>query len=327
MALPLDNAAWQQLDRALLDMARPGRGRLVYVPNVGNAGDALIATAAWQRFDRLGLRPMVVRRSQLQPGDRAIYAGGGNLVPEYRDCELFLHRCLKVGVSAAIVLPHSIRGHAELLRSLDARFTLVCREQPGLRYVTEVAQTCHCFFAPDLALGIDVAKLFATCRGRPALGAGFARIPRQLLKYWSWKRRIRRVLPDSTGRLTVFRCDAERMPGLSGNPEYDLSNHYGSPFRMRGEADQVSFDFLQVIDRARIVETNRLHVGIGAALLGKEVILHDNSYGKLGAVFEASLQGTENLRLVSKKTSGAAQQTWPQISATGGPCPGPLSKP
>ncbi len=96
---------------------------------------------------------------------------------------------------------------------------------------------------------------------------------------------------------------------------------------MRGEADQVSFDFLQVIDRARIVETNRLHVGIGAALLGKEVILHDNSYGKLGAVFEASLQGTENLRLVSKKTSGAAQQTWPQISATGGPCPGPLSKP
>lgn len=77
---------------------------------------------------------------------------------------------------------------------------------------------------------------------------------------------------------------------------------------MRGEADQVSFDFLQVIDRARIVETNRLHVGIGAALMGKEVILHDNSYGKLGAVFEASLRGTDTVSLASEKAPGAARQ-------------------
>jgi exopolysaccharide biosynthesis predicted pyruvyltransferase EpsI len=44
-----------------------------------------------------------------------------------------------------------------------------------------------------------------------------------------------------------------------------------------------------VLDRATAIRTNRLHVGIGAALLGKQVELSDNSYGKIKAVYAASL--------------------------------------
>lgn len=39
------------------------------------------------------------------------------------------------------------------------------------------------------------------------------------------------------------------------------------------------------------IRTNRLHVGIVGALLGKRVVLHDNSYGKNRAVWEHSLAG------------------------------------
>jgi exopolysaccharide biosynthesis predicted pyruvyltransferase EpsI len=38
------------------------------------------------------------------------------------------------------------------------------------------------------------------------------------------------------------------------------------------------------------VATDRLHVGIGAALLGKTCRLHDNSYGKNRAVYDHSIR-------------------------------------
>ena len=42
------------------------------------------------------------------------------------------------------------------------------------------------------------------------------------------------------------------------------------------------------------IVTNRLHVAITAALLGKDVEVYDNSYGKLKAVWNASLKSFSN---------------------------------
>lgn len=41
-----------------------------------------------------------------------IYAGGANLTPDYPHCAWFLRRCPTVRVKEAMVLPHTIRGHA-----------------------------------------------------------------------------------------------------------------------------------------------------------------------------------------------------------------------
>ncbi len=50
-------------------------------------------------------------------------------------------------------------------------------------------------------------------------------------------------------------------------------------------------DFLAIADRYDEIRTDRLHVAIAGALLGKRVLLHDNSYGKNRAVWEHSVAG------------------------------------
>ena len=47
---------------------------------------------------------------------------------------------------------------------------------------------------------------------------------------------------------------------------------------------------LMAVDCADAIITDRLHVGIAAALMGKEVFLLDNTYGKLSGVYNHSLK-------------------------------------
>ena len=56
--------------------------------------------------------------------------------------------------------------------------------------------------------------------------------------------------------------------------------------------------FLAMIDTVDVVVTDRLHVGICGYLLGKEVVLIDNSYGKLSSVYQYSCQEFENVALI-----------------------------
>ena len=85
------------LARCLRDFAARAQD-LCYVPNVGNVGDALIASGAWQFFDAIGLRPRIVHATRVSKGASVIYAGGGNLTPFYQNCARFLRRCMAVDV-------------------------------------------------------------------------------------------------------------------------------------------------------------------------------------------------------------------------------------
>jgi exopolysaccharide biosynthesis predicted pyruvyltransferase EpsI len=55
---------WSSLARCLRDFAARAQD-LCYVPNVGNVGDALIASGAWQFFDAIGLRPRIVHATRV----------------------------------------------------------------------------------------------------------------------------------------------------------------------------------------------------------------------------------------------------------------------
>lgn len=286
---------WQELEETVTGLALAAPV-LRYVPNTGNAGDALIASAVWQLFDLLKVAPLVTRTRDVSGGDIALYAGGGNLVPEYQDCARFLERCLAVKIKQALVLPHTVRGHQSLLERLDQRFTLVCRDAESLSWVRHCAPRARAFFAPDMALRLDIPRLFAWCE-RPANKTRFLLYSAgsgTLLKYRRWRTAADRLQPRD-GVLRIFRTDVEAVAAFKGPSQLDLSQLYGSHFRHRLESDFVSRDFLSVLIRAHEVHTNRLHVGIGAALLGRQVRLADNSYGKIKAVYDASLSDLESV--------------------------------
>ncbi|MBT9566923.1 MAG: glycosyltransferase [Thiobacillus sp.] len=288
---------WAPLRATLKQLNAESGGALKYVSNQGNAGDALIAAGSWQFFEDSQIAPQYVTARAIGAGDTVIYSGGGNLVPEYDNCRDFLETCLQVGVARALVLPHSIRGHEALLKRLDARFTLVCRDHESLARVQATGTRAELMLAPDLALYLDPERLFAQCRHYKHAGV-WARFARhgQLVSYLRWRMALRRLRPQPGRTLSVLRADAEATLAEPGNASGDIPNFYGSHYRFRAESDLVSRDLLHLLKPAAQVRTNRLHVGVAAALMGREVRYLDNSYGKIRALYNAWLGGLPSVR-------------------------------
>ncbi len=282
-SLVSDFRAWVDLRVALVLLSEQHPDRAKYVASEGNAGDALTAAGTWQFFDDLGLDPHYSALNRVGGGDVAIYAGGGN----HRGCAAFLAHCLKVGVDAAVVMPHIVRGHERLLRRLDERFVLVCRDTLSLSRAQATGTRARLICAPDMALYVDVQRLFRRCR-QYAGGRLWWRylVEGSLLPYAVWRFTLRRRVPPRHGHVNLMRADAEATADHPGTPEWDVSLLYTSGFRFREESDMVARDFLGFFSRVSSVRTNRLHAGVAGALMGCDVTYFDNSYGKVEAVYD-----------------------------------------
>ena len=97
-----------------------------------------------------------------------------------------------------------------------------------------------------------------------------------------------RLLPNrmapSRDLFVCLRVDVEkRFSGRVPQTNFDLSNS--------GKDNDDPQEFLRHIDQYERVITDRLHVAIGGALLGKEVKLIGNSYFKIRAIFDSSIKG------------------------------------
>lgn len=299
-SLPIEDSSYDGVRQALHELALQSGGRFVYLPNPGNAGDALIASAAWQLFDELPEAPVCLPIDELRAGDRLIYGGGGLFVPAQPAGARFLGILAGIGLARLVILPQTFRGAEQQLAALGPDCTLFCRDWVSYEFIGQVAPDSQVQFAPDLALGLDVAAL----RARLNTTARRDRMKQMMAvlyssparRYRRWRRKLAAVKPDEAGQLQVFRSDVERTAAGGDQAQFsDLSNFYGSDFLDRMECDRISRDLLDLLDTASLVETNRLHVGIGAALLGKQVILHDNSYGKLRTIYDASLKDWPNV--------------------------------
>ena len=278
-----------EIDRILRDWL-PAGGEVVYFPNPGNAGDALIATATWQCFDRLGIKPRVCQPEKFPRHSAVILGGGGNLVPPYPQMAAALQACLDREIRTCLLLPHTIRGNEALLARLDARFTLLCRDRLTLAHVHQHAPQVHAQVVDDMALGLDVEALRERTRSlRHRLG--LLADGRWMKRRRKWRRGLSRQHPDASGRLEILRADAEANIGRNETREQDLMDHYLSRCAKRAGCDQVAMDLIQLLSSAQSVRTDRLHVALPAVLLGLPVAMLDNNYGKLSAVWETSLKG------------------------------------
>ncbi len=92
-----------------------------WVPNIGNAGDALIALGTFHFFDRLGLQPGICSQSDvaaINDFDLVLFGGGGNLVPYYKSGIEFLRFAARLG-KQIVVLPHTTFGYESALIEID----------------------------------------------------------------------------------------------------------------------------------------------------------------------------------------------------------------
>jgi hypothetical protein len=138
---------------------------LYYFPNPGNAGDAMIALAAFQLFAQAGLKYRVVPRSSgFDPSGRiVIYAGGGNLVEYYDTARKAILACYP-RLERLIILPHTIQANEDLLAGFRGNVDVICREPVSYRHVKQHAPWANVYLMDDLAFHLDAGALLA---GRP----------------------------------------------------------------------------------------------------------------------------------------------------------------
>jgi len=283
---------------------------ILFIANPGNAGDSLIAHATRQLFDRLGLDYVWVNSyRRLDPRGRVVvYGGGGNLVPLYDDASRAL-RWADGRAKRLLVLPHTVDGHEQLLADLGPETDLICRELVSYEYVSSVLRSARCHLADDLALATDTeATLAIAPEPMPALPLyGRKLLYRAMLKpSWSksvaapWKlRRSERLFQARRAELArggasrvlhVLRTDFEQTRTPTPPDNLDLSDLFNFGTEDANSCHTGAHHLLRYLDLFEEVRTNRLHVAIGAALLGKQVKFQYNSYFKNRAVYEFSIR-------------------------------------
>ncbi len=101
-----------------------------------------------------------------------------------------------------------------------------------------------------------------------------------------WRRK------KGTGILCCFRTDSESALQRPSFPGIDISR-YG------GRNDE--WPLLYAISHFREVHTDRTHVGIAAAMMGKNTFIYENSYHKIRSIYEHSMRELENVTFMGKQ--------------------------
>jgi len=269
--------------KQIKELAILGR-KIIFIPNQGNLGDALICAAAVQGFEKAGVCYSVFSSVSAHDSNFVyVYGGGGNLVPYYNNCANVLRELSSAGAEV-ISLPLSCHGPAatEVISTFRGNLSVWARERASLEFLSLLPGMFSCGLGHDLALNLDLTDdrlhqflLFDKLAGLAGVG---------------------------TGELVAFRGDCEAKIGrvFDANSNIDISNNFGhnskdtlgfgtSYLDITSLFNTVSW-FLSYIKLSGTVRTDRLHVAIGALLLRKKVFLSDNSYGKNKAIYDHSLR-------------------------------------
>jgi exopolysaccharide biosynthesis predicted pyruvyltransferase EpsI len=268
------------------------RETLVFVPNPGNAGDALINLGMYELFQDLGVKWEMGSFSETYQDRVVIFSGGGALVSVYPDADVFFRRNHPV-CKALILLPHTVLAYEKLLSEMDGRCYLFAREQLSHAFLEKHATGgAHVALAHDMAFYLSKEKIaglpwdweFLT---DPSVGPAWAKMLTKIT--------ILNRLKTST--LNVIRDDVESTTVEVPSNNFDLSTLFATGHLQEkgkhmtpGVCASTTKALRLLIDRYDLTDTNRLHIAILCALLHKKVKMRDNSYGKNSSIYQHSIK-------------------------------------
>ncbi|MDR3177622.1 MAG: glycosyltransferase [Campylobacteraceae bacterium] len=258
-------------------------GKFTYIINPGNMGDMLIASAAMQFFDKdkISYEKYDGRSTQ----ESIVYSGGGIWTKDYEGGWIqFLH--IFAEAKRIIILPSSFNNCEKLINIIDERFIIFCREKKSYDYLSAQKTDAKIILDHDMAFRMqrDILNGEITIKSNEINNIlshviiGMAKV-KYIAKF--------------------MRKDCES----AGNYETDLDLSSISYCDLTTSKEYIDFNaklMLCVVDSVDAVITDRLHVGIAGMLMGKEVYLLDNSYGKLSGVYEQTMKDNPRVHFVTE---------------------------
>ncbi len=281
---------------------------IYFIPNPGNSGDILISCATFQVFNQLKMKYCIVDSDRFDArGKTVFYGGGGNLVPYYDHARKAVQRIHKLA-KKTVILPHTISNNDDLLQDLGTNVDIICREPVSFNHVKKIASRAHVMLSSDMAFHLETKNVLSN-NGDSLIKAflcelvflfknNYGHMPglKELNRFLRREIKMFKLFKQNESSiLTCFRTQAEKtgMELCTGNIDISLILAYGKFKEQLHEsiALWVSNQMLRFINQYNKIATNRLHVAIAAALLGKDVDFYRNSYYKNEAVYRYSLEG------------------------------------
>jgi exopolysaccharide biosynthesis predicted pyruvyltransferase EpsI len=286
-----------------------------YFPNPGNAGDCMIAHSSFQLFRACGIKFQICDPNKyINLNHKAImYAGGGNLTRYHKYASNFIDRVHR-DAHKLIILPHTVDQHEALLQKLGKNVVIICREEISFQHVKKYAKNACVIIADDMAFNLDVQSVLAKYpislfrlfflkmfymlnrNSRRSFLPSFKKIVNERIvtrRFLTKKKKEN--LPEK--ELNCFRTDIEKTRLKIPQDNLDISVTFAYGTRNEELALYGCHRLLKFINNFDTIKTNRLHIAIAGALLGKDVEFHPNSYFKNKAVWEFSLRNKfSNLR-------------------------------
>ena len=252
-----------------------------YMPNSGNMGDMLIAAATLRWFDKNHLSYNRLKSPNESPKN-FVYGGGGAWIHEWIDGLKIVMELMKKA-ERIVILPSSFDNVPEFVEMLDERFVVFCREKKSYEYLLKQETKAKILLDHDMAFRLE-GDIFKNVSAP-------SRLKKSALS-------LRNAVKSLSKEVYLYRRDAESKGNYK--TDLDLSNMLGwfSPYETTKDIDFAVSIMMEFLTHFETIYTDRLHVGISAAILGKKVILSDNSYGKLSGVFEQTLHFMPNVQLI-----------------------------
>lgn len=253
-----------------------------YMPNSGNMGDMLIASATMRWFEQHHLNYQRIQKNEFP--EAFVYGGGGAWIKMWISAMSPVLEIMKKA-KRIVILPSSFDQVPELIEILDERFIVFCREKKSFDYLSQQHTKAKIILDHDMALRLDAAAYKDL------------KAPTKELKKRSIN--LEKKVQKLSKKVRLFRLDNESL-GLY-NTDLDLSDELGwfGWNESRKNIDFAAHTLLKTVRCFDLIQTDRLHVGIAAALTGADVELYDNSYGKVSGVYMQSLQNLANVKFQS----------------------------
>lgn len=260
---------------------------ILFHPNPGNAGDALISVGCYDFFQKNNINYNDfwwddVSAEEVQ-GKIVVLGGGGGFIPTWSFTRNFIKKYHK-HAKKIILLPQTINGNEDLLMELGENTTVFVREKISYAHTNKyLLGGAKLFLSDDMAFHVNVSKALEF--NKKDLNFKYS-IKDKLALVTSFLAKKRNGIS-----LNAFRNDAEKSGIVIPNDNYDVSVPFSLGTENETQCRYTAMRFLNFLGRFEKVKTNRLHVAVGAALLNKKVDFHTNSYYKCQAVYENSMEG------------------------------------
>ncbi|EGR2241158.1 polysaccharide pyruvyl transferase family protein [Vibrio cholerae] len=261
--------------------------KIYFHPNPGNAGDSLINVGCYDCFQMNGIEyedffDALTCESEKYKNKVVVLGGGGGFVPAWSFTRQFVEKFHRV-VKKLILLPQTVAGNEDLLNQLGSNVVIFAREKISYEHLkSNLSSGAQVYLSDDMAFNVDLSKVyedFDVCLP-----------PRHVAKKYINRTRGKIIHAFSGTKLNAFRDDAEKSDVEIPTINYDISLKFSFGNESENLCRFSAKEFLHYISKYELIRTNRLHVAIGASLLGKRVEFFSNSYFKCKAVYDYSLK-------------------------------------